>query len=64
MHKLTSSSIQCSIVGYIVSKAASSVHSLDAKGNTGLHLAAECGHRDIVERLVTIHDFGTSVCTR
>ena len=51
-------------MNYIMSNGASATYILDGHGSSGLHLAAEFGHANIVDRLLRVRSSDISISTR
>ena len=47
-----------------MSSGVNAVYILDGHGSSGLHLAAECGHSNIVDRLLRVRSSDNAISTR
>ena len=52
-----------SILNYIMSDYVNATYILDHNGSSGLHIAAEAGHADIVDRLLRVGSSDNTVGT-
>ena len=50
-----------SILNYIMSNYVKDTYALDCNGRSGLHIAAEAGHVDIVDRLLRVRSSDNTI---
>ena len=51
-------------MNFIMSSGVNAVYILDGHGSSGLHLAAEYGHSNIVDRLLRVRSSDNAISTR
>ena len=52
------------IMNYIMSSGANAAYIPDSRGSSGLHLAAEYGHTNVLDRLLRVRSSDNAISTR
>ena len=57
-------SVSSSIMNFIMSSGVNAAYILDSHGSSGLHLAAEFGHTNIIDRLLRVRSSDNAISAR